>query len=112
MRSAYHVLRKTSQGPPVAGDGPIKTHTFDPVMGTPAYDTDYPATTVSVYGEWERLPTDGITLASGSYTLEFLLTEESFHDSGLGGWWAHACHGPAEFSIQTPAPRATVFILR
>ncbi len=109
---SYHVLFKTSQRTPVTGDGPVKTRVFDPAPGTPAYDTDYPATTVGVYGEWERLPAHGIFLAAGSYALEFLLTEESFHDSGLGGWWAHACHGAAQFTMATDAPRTTVVIVR
>ncbi|NLG35397.1 MAG: hypothetical protein GX548_08600 [Lentisphaerae bacterium] len=65
-----------------------------------------------MYGEWERLPADGIPLAPGSYLLEFLLTEESFHDSGLGGWWAHAAHGPAQFEILSEAQRATLVTVR
>ena len=32
--------------------------------------------------------------------------EESFHDSGLGGWWAHAGHGLARFTIPAPASGA------
>ena len=112
MRNTYHVLWKTTQLQPVAGDGPIKTHDFDPVPGTPAYDADYPASTVAVYGEWERLPVDGILLAPGSYTLEFLVTEESFHESGLGGWWAHACRGLAQFSIQERCRGGSVVMFR
>ena len=110
--SSYHVLFKTSQRAPVVGDGSVKTHAFDAGPGTPAYDTDYPAATVGVYGEWERLPTHGIPLAPGSYALDFLLTEESFHDSGLGGWWAHACQGPAQFVITPDGQPGTVVILR
>jgi hypothetical protein len=112
MCNAYHVLWKTSQRAPVPGDGPLKTQVVDPTAGALAYDTDYPATTVGVYGEWERLPVDGIPIAPGVYTLEFLLTEESFHESGYGGWWAHAGHGPAQFTIQASTRSGTVFTLR
>jgi hypothetical protein len=104
MRNSYHVLYGSWQGAPDGNDGPMKWRRFDPDPGrTPAYDADYPAAVKGVFGEWERLPKGGIGLAPGPYTLEFLLTEESFHESGLGGTWAHAAHGPARFTIAEPA---------
>jgi len=97
--SSYHVLWKESQRTPESGDGPVGNHTFDPDPETePAYDTDYGESTVGVYGEWERLPANGVPLVPGMYDCRFLLTEESFHGSGLAGWWAHAMQGDVTFS--------------
>ncbi len=75
----------------------------DPVS---AYDVDYPESTVSVFGEWERLPVGGVTLPLGDYEGQFILTEESFHGSGLAGGWAAAMGAPAVFHLvaeQVPA---------
>ncbi len=106
--SSYHVLFKTSQRSRATDDGPIVTTTFDPdPFSSAAYDTDYAESTVSIYGEWERLPVGGISLLSGTYEAQFILTEESFHgsgDSSYEGGWAAAMGGPAEFTI--PAPGA------
>lgn len=102
MRDAYHVLFGSWQGPPEADDGPMKLRTFDPVPDDDAYDVDYGESTVGVYGEWERLPKGGVYIAPGDYTLDVLLTEESFHESGIGGWWAHMGHGTAHFTIVLP----------
>lgn len=103
MRDAYHVLWGNWQGTPSANDGAMVWHTFapDPAVHS-AYDTDYPSVTRGVFGEWERLPKGKIYLAAGAYSLDFLITEESFHDSGLGGYWAHALHGAAAFTIVRP----------
>lgn len=112
MRDAYHVLFGNWQGGPGADDGPMKWHRFDPDPAVhPAYDTDYPATTKGVFGEWERLPKGKIGIAPGEYNLEFLLTEESFHESGLGGGWAHAVRGPARFTIIRPVEAADPAVL-
>lgn len=104
MRDAYHVLYGSWQGAPGVNDGPMKVHSFDPDPAIhPAYDTDYPAVVDrGVFGEWERLPKGKIYIAPGEYHLDFLLTEESFHESGLGGWWAHAAHGAARFTVVRP----------
>ena len=102
--SSYHVLWKTSQRSRTDNDGPLKTSTFDAdPASSPAYDTDYSETTASVFGEWERLPIGDVTLSAGTYQAEFLLTEESFHGSGLAGGWAGAMAGYASFSI-VPEP--------
>lgn len=98
--NCYHVLWKTSQHSPGSNDGPVASHTFDvdPLVHT-QYDTDYGENTVGVFGEWERLPKDGVGLLPGDYTCDALLTEESFHGSGLQGYWAHAMKGSVEFTI-------------
>ena len=114
--NSYHVLWKTpdSDGSGVGenswstSDGPIKSVTFNPDPSSEAYDTDYGSSTVSVFGEWERLPVDGINLLPGTYDVQFLLTEESFHGSGIDtydGGWAAAMAGSTEFTI-VPVPGA------
>ncbi len=99
--SSYHVLWKTSQRGHTSQDGPLKTTTFEVVLPHFAYDTSYLQTSVSVFGEWERLPVGGVTLPEGTYEASIILTEESFHGSGgtYAGAWAAAMGGAAEFAI-------------
>ena len=100
VNNCYHVLFKTSQATPGANDGSVVSRTFDvdPNIHT-QYDTDYGEKTVAIFGEWERLPKNGVGLRPGDYTCYMLLTEESFHGSGLQGWWAHAMKGISRFTI-------------
>jgi hypothetical protein len=94
-----HVLWKTNQRDRVAEDGPLKSVTFDPVLST-AYDVDYPSSTISIYGEWERLPMGSVNLDTGSYNCQLVLTEESFHGTGeLEGNWAAAVGTEISFTI-------------
>jgi hypothetical protein len=106
MTSSYHVLWKTTQRAPTGEDGPPKPHPFapDPAL-QPAYESAFPETTVTVFGEWERLTAGGITLLPGSYTCELVLTEESFHGSGGpdAGSWASAMGAQVEFLILADA---------
>jgi hypothetical protein len=98
--SCYHVLWKTSQRSHTADDGSIKTVTFDPDPSQPAYDQDYPSSTISIFGEWERLPMGNVNLAPGPYNCQLFLTEESFHGTGpLEGNWAAAMSGNLTFTI-------------
>ena len=99
--NSYHVLWKTSQISHDANDGPIKSTTFDPNTSSPAYDFDYGESTIHVFGEWERLPIDGVKLPPGLYEAQFILTEESFHGncSSDAGCWAAAVGGPASSVI-------------
>lgn len=103
--SSYHVLWRSDQRPREPRDGPAWEATFDadPVSDR-AYDRDHPERTVSLFGEWERLPTGGLTLAPGDYEVTLFLTEESFHGSGgeLAGGWAAALGAPLRFAIQAP----------
>ena len=103
--SSYHVLWKTSQRTHTTDDGPIKTTTFDVELPDPvsAYDVNYPEAAVSIFGEWERLPVEGVKLPPGHYDGEFILTEESFHGSGLAGGWAAAMGNTVTFNI-VPEP--------
>jgi hypothetical protein len=102
QNSSYHVFWKTTQRAPTAQDGPPKTTTFDVALPDPvsAYDTDYPEVTVTVFGEWERLPPAGVMLPPGIYGADFILTEESFHGSGLAGGWAAAMGVSIVFQIE------------
>ena len=101
--SSYHVLWKTSQRAAQAADGTVKTATFNPSLSEDAYDTNYPSSTVSIYGEWERLPIGGVFPGPGEYTCGLILTEESFHGSGgsLAGSWAAAMGAEIEFTLIT-----------
>jgi hypothetical protein len=98
--SCYHVLWKTNQRSRTANDGPIHTATFDPDPSQAAYDADYPNSTISIFGEWERLPIGGVNLALGQYSCQMVLTEESFHGtSPLAGNWAAAMSVEISFTI-------------
>jgi hypothetical protein len=99
--SCYHVIWKTTQRSNAPNDGLVETVTFDPAPSQPAYDTDYPSNTVSIFGEWERLPMGQVNLQSGEYNCQIILTEESFHGSGgtLAGNWAGAVTTNIMFTI-------------
>ncbi|KPJ53087.1 MAG: hypothetical protein AMS16_05625, partial [Planctomycetes bacterium DG_58] len=99
--SSYHVLWKTTQRSRETDDGPLKSATFDPDPSHPAYDDNHPEATVTMYGEWERLPMGNVHLAAGQYACQMMLTEESFHGSGgtYAGGWAAAMGAPIEFTI-------------
>jgi hypothetical protein len=95
----------------VADDWPLVSAAFDPDPAIhAAYDLDYAPSSASIFGEWERLPTRGVYLAPGNYTVEFMLTEESFHgvDGELSGFWGHACRATAPFTIEAPRITAAV----
>jgi hypothetical protein len=107
--SSYHVLWKTSQRAHTSDDGPLEATTFTVVLPDPvgAYDTPYPETTVNIFGEWERLPCGNVRLSAGHYLGQFILTEESFHGSGLAGGWAAAMGAPVSFYL-LPQPVPTI----
>jgi len=98
--SCYHVLWKTTQRTRTADDGPLKTTTFSATPSSPAYNTTYPTQTISLFGEWERLPISGVPLAPGEYSAQLILTEESFHGDGGqdAGNWAAAMGATIQFN--------------
>ncbi len=105
--SSYHVLWNTQQRTRTGSDGPPKTTTFDPDTSQVAYSTDYPESTMTVFGEWERLPVGGVFLANGSYDCQIMLTEESFHGWPGGdytGGWAAAMGTGIQFVIDSSVP--------
>jgi hypothetical protein len=100
--SSFHVLWATPDStgdgighwPRQEEDGSIETFDFTSSRSThpDAYATDYGSATVSIYAEWEpgrALPGE-LVLPSGHYNVQLVLTEESFHQNGLGGFWAGA----------------------
>lgn len=99
--SCYHVLWKTTQQSHTTEDGPIQTTTFTATTSSPAYDTTYPEQTIEIFGEWERLPIDGVPLTAGDYSAQLILTEESFHGDGgqYAGNWAAAMGASIQFTI-------------
>jgi hypothetical protein len=101
--SCYHVLWKTTQRSHTVDDGPIKTTTFTAGTSSPAYDVNYPEQTISLFGEWERLPIGGVPLSSGEYIAQLVLTEESFHGDGgqYAGNWAGAMGTTIYFNTNT-----------
>ena len=121
--SSGHTVNNQSLMPSGPGDGPISSFTFDPATSSPWYDVDYPESTVELYldGEPGRPLPGTLELPDGSYTCYFVLTEESFHDTGgtyHPGWgiwsgapagsWASPFKGVISFEVPAviPAPGA------
>jgi hypothetical protein len=100
--SSFHVLwaihDSTNDGighrDPHAEDGPVRSFEFNasPLANPEAYETDYGSARVSIYAEWEpgRSLPGQLVLPSGPYNCQFVITEESFHQTGQGGSWAGA----------------------
>jgi len=101
QNSNYHVVWSTSQRARTAQDGPALTSTFDVQLPdrVTAYDVDYSAAAVTIFGEWERLPVGGVILPPGAYEADLVLTEESFHGGGLAGGWAAAMGARISFTV-------------
>ena len=97
--SCYHVLWKTAQRTRVIDDGPLKTTTFTANTSSPAYDVNYSEQTITIFGEWERLPMGNVPLSAGNYNAQLILTEESFHGDGgqYAGNWAGAMATTIQF---------------
>ncbi len=106
--SSYHVLWNTGQrAADINNDGPQKTATFDPDPAQTAYETDYLQSTMTIFGEWERLPVGEVYLAPGAYDCRIILTEESFHgwpESPYAGQWAAAMGADIQFIIAEDDP--------
>lgn len=92
LDNSFHVLWKTSQRTPGSNDSKPTQHTVKANATSPAYDTDNEMT-IGLYGEWEQgraLPGKA-RLEPGTYKLQFIVTEESFHSRHkLGGNWTGA----------------------
>ena len=87
---SLHVLASDAQGAPGACDAPFQWRTVLGSESDPAYGTDVGPTDVGVYGVQEPgRPCFGeAVMAPGPYDCQFILTEESFHqsDAGSGNW--------------------------
>jgi hypothetical protein len=88
--SSYHVLWWEHQRASGGCDSPVKYSAVTGYATDPAYDYDIDSVEVGIYAEIERLCYGETTMPEGFYNCRFLLTEESFHESGLGGYWASA----------------------
>jgi len=100
--SSFHVLWATHDSTndgighrdPHIEDGPVRSFEFiaSPLANPEAYETDYGSARVSIYAGWEpgRSLPGQLVLPSGPYNCQFVITEESFHQTGLGGSWAGA----------------------
>ncbi|MGB5875472.1 MAG: T9SS type A sorting domain-containing protein [Bacteroidota bacterium] len=109
LNSSYHVLWRTDQRTRQSDDGPVISRDVVVDSGSPAYDTTLATESVGVYGEREsgRPAPGSVVLPDGEYRLRVILTEESFHESGLayGGDWAGAMgHDDIQFTIGDPLP--------
>lgn len=103
--NSFHVLWRTSQRAPSQNDGPIFNFILPATAGNPAYDVSNPALPMGIYGEWEptRALPGTLSMTKGHYACDFILTEESFHDSGANaGNWTAAMGAPIEFDIGAP----------
>ena len=106
-RSSFHVLWRTDQRARTAEDGPLVDVELPATEGNPAYDVSLPARATQLYGEHEptRAAPGTLLLPVAHYTCSFLLTEESFHDSGaLAGSWAAALQAPIQFDVTANPP--------
>jgi len=100
--SCFHVLWNTIQRTRSGNDGPPVSSTFDPDPLKIAYDVDYSSSTMTVFGEWERLPMGDVPLDKGDYNCQLYLTEESFHGWPGGdycGGWAAAMGADITFAV-------------
>ncbi|MCK4414582.1 MAG: hypothetical protein KAY32_13670 [Candidatus Eisenbacteria sp.] len=89
--SSFHVLWWEHQRDPQACDSPTKWTTVVADASNPAYERNVGPTTVGVYAQIERLCYGESRLGDGNYNCRFLLTEETFHQSGENeGYWASA----------------------
>ena len=103
--NSFHVLWRTNQRSPAPNDGPIDTFVLPATTGNPAYDVTNPSQPLGIYGEWEptRVLPGTLAMPNGHYACDFVLTEESFHDSGPNaGNWTAALSAPIAFDIGTP----------
>ena len=100
--SSFHVLWATHDSTgdgtghqnPEPNDSTVRYYDFEasPAVTANANDIDHNSGHVGIYAEWESdrpLPGE-LVLPEGLYRCRFVLTEESFHQSGLGGGWAGA----------------------
>jgi len=89
--NSFHVLWNMviNSRSPGTNDSPISYHTVRASIQNDIYSTALSPDEVGLYGEWEPerdLPGE-VELPVGEYRVRLVLTEESFHQSGLGGNW-------------------------
>jgi hypothetical protein len=112
--SSYHVLWATNDSTetgtghknPGANDSAVVYYDFaaSPATNSAAYSTDYGSARVGIFAEWESgRPLPGqLSFPAGEYLCKFVLTEESFHQSGLGGGWTSVLEAEVNFIAPIP----------
>ncbi|KPJ56498.1 MAG: hypothetical protein AMS16_02290 [Planctomycetes bacterium DG_58] len=111
LDSTFHVLYKTTQRTPQAGDSTPTKHTVVALASSDWYSRDYrkKRTSVEIYGQREpgRPAAGECRLEKGDYNVRVFLTEESFHESAprSGSWATVMSHDGVVFRIDdTPPP--------
>jgi len=103
LKSTLHVIwsQELNSRDPGPLDSEIYTYSFTP--SGPAYETALGATTQHLWLEHEWVnPRPAIgeaVMTAGAYVARVVLTEESFHQSGLGGTWATVLTGDVDFTV-------------
>ncbi len=82
LDSSFHVLWWEHQRTPQVCDSPVKYRTVTGAATDEAYNFDLTPTEVGVYAEIERLCYGETVMSEMNYRCRFILTEESFHQSG------------------------------
>lgn len=107
--SSYHVLwastdstgAGTGHRSPGMNDSAVvySDFTASVAINYAAYTTDYGNAHVGIYAEWEsdRALPGQLSFPVGEYLCKFVLTEESFHQSGLGGGWTSVLEADVNF---------------
>ena len=109
LESSFHVLWNMviNLRDPEPNDSPITNHIVRALASNAAYDSSITPSAVGLYAEWEpgRDYPGQVVLPTWDYNVQFILTEESFHQSGLGGYWASAMgHDSVTFFVNNPDP--------
>lgn len=99
--SSFHVLWWETQRSPGGCDSPIQWSMVVGHADHPAYQDETGPVSIGVYAEIERECTGGTTMPIGLYDCCFLLTEESFHQSGEdeGNWMSVLIDDSVQFEI-------------
>jgi hypothetical protein len=123
--SSFHVLwatpgstsepTYTGHRNPGPNDSAVRDYYFTASTSTNsnAYDSDHGSAHVGIYAEWQdgrALPGE-LLLPNGEYNCQFILTEESFHQSVLGGYWAGAMgYEDVQFTV-VPIPSTVLLFV-
>jgi hypothetical protein len=121
LANSYHVLWKVSQRAPGAKDSSPTSHVVEGSPGDAphAYDDGVGPTWVEIYAEWEKGEPGNVQLPVGTYDVEFIITEESFHSAETdptGGYWSTVMGCDVNFTcgpglVVPVAPFGVVFSL-
>ena len=92
--NSFHVLWNTviNSRSPGPNDSQITYHTVRASVQNDKYPNALAPDEVGLYAEWQPgrdIPGEA-ELPGSTYRVRMILTEESFHQSGLGGYWASA----------------------